>query len=99
MPKIYAQFGRFAVMVSSAKMPASCRRQYRKVAVAEMENVVNPHVIKMVSGRAKGVRAILWESGPVSVGKTEKSACARAIAEAREIAQQASESEEVLAEG
>ena len=40
----------------------------------------------MISERAKGVVSIAWRSGAVRVGKTERSAFARALAEARAVA-------------
>lgn len=55
----------FTVMVSSAKMPRSVRVPYVHVAVIETDGVTIP---KMLSLRAKGVRRIVWLSGPQHVG-------------------------------
>ena len=69
----------YIVMTASAKMPSSCKGQYRRVAVVEAEPGVVP---AMISERAKGLVRIVqtWEA--CSVGKTERSAFARAKAEA-----------------
>lgn len=83
------------VMTSAAKMPVSCRGRYRKVAVVSCHYwIANEGGPKMISERARGVyrplgapRAII-DLGHRSVGKTERSAYARTLAEAEEIARQ-----------
>lgn len=75
----------FIVMDKSAHVPAAARKwgRYRHVAVCEVQAGAQP---AMISERAKGVVSIAWRSGAVRVGKTERSAFARALAEARAVA-------------
>lgn len=74
----------FIIMSSSAKVAGKARQfgRYRHVAVVEIEPGATP---AMISERARGVRRIVWDSGAVSVGKTAKSAYARAQREAAEL--------------
>ena len=74
---------RFIVMTASAKMPSSSRGIYRRVAVVETDGVTEP---KMISQRARGCVRIVetWER--CHVGKTERSAYARALKAATALA-------------
>jgi len=73
----------FIVMTSSAKMPRSVRVPYVHVAVVETDGETAP---KMLSRRARGVKGIVWRSdGPQHVGG-ERSAAARAVRTAVNIA-------------
>ena len=71
----------FIVMTSTAKVAGKARQfgRYRHVAVLEIEPGTRP---AMISERARGVRRIVWRSGAVSVGKSDKCAYARAQREA-----------------
>ena len=73
------------VMTSSASMPAKVKSPYRNVAVVEVDD--RGVVPKMISERAKGVRRIVWHSGPQSVGKTERCAYRMALAAAQAMAE------------
>jgi hypothetical protein len=82
-----------AIVVSaSAKMPNSCWGKYDHVAVVDVPYwLAAKHALgkwrpAMISNRARGVNRILWDSGPVSCGKTERAADARAWKRAEEIA-------------
>jgi hypothetical protein len=72
---------RFIVMEASAKVAGKARQfgRYIHVAVCEVEDGTTP---AMISERAKGMVRIVWDSGAVAVGKTERSAAHRARAEA-----------------
>ena len=72
----------FIVMTSTAQVSGKARQfgRYRNVAVLEIEPGTKP---TMISERARGVRRIVWRSGAVSVGKTDKCAYARAQREAQ----------------
>jgi len=63
------------VMTSSAKMPSSCRGNYRNVALVKLtpEYAAAGLVPKMISTRAKGVEK-LSVRGPLNVGKTARAA-------------------------
>jgi hypothetical protein len=71
----------FIVMTSSAKVSGKAKQfgRYRNVAVLEIEPGTRP---AMISERARGVRRIVWHSGSVSVGKSDRCAFARAQREA-----------------
>lgn len=75
----------YIIQTASAKVAGKARKfgRYRHVAVLEVEDGIE--FASMISTRAKGVRRIVWDSGAVSVGKTDKCAYAKAMAEAREI--------------
>lgn len=60
----------------------SVRGPYRNVAVVEVEAGAEP---KMISTRARGVRRIVRHYGPQSVGKTDRCAYRRTLAEAAEL--------------
>lgn len=67
----------YIVMHSVAKMPASVRHPYKRVAVVEVDTIsIKP---KMISTRARGVKRIVetWER--CNVGKAINSAYARAM--------------------
>lgn len=72
----------YIVMSASAKMPNSVKSPYRRVAVVEVEPGARP---KMISERAIGVIRIVrtWER--LYVGRSEKCAYERALAEAGEL--------------
>lgn len=72
----------FVIRDSSAKMPNSCMGRYRRVAVLEVESGTIP---RMISTRAPGVVRVVetWEK--LNVGRTDRCAFARAMAEAREL--------------
>jgi hypothetical protein len=74
----------FIVITSSAKVSGKARQfgRYRHVAVLEIEPGTQP---AMISERARGVRRIVWDSGAVSVGKSDKCAYARAQREAQDV--------------
>jgi hypothetical protein len=74
---------RYIIKTASAKMPNSCWGTYRRVAVLEVDGGVRePRIIR----EGKGVRIIrTWEK--LSVGKTERCAYQRALAEAAETKQ------------
>lgn len=75
------------VMTATAHVPAKARQfgRYRHVAVVEIDPTkLHPGFSQptMIWEKAKGVVRIHWDSGPVNVGKTKKSAYHRALAEA-----------------
>jgi hypothetical protein len=71
------------VMTSSAAMPSSCMGTYRRVAIVKlcMDYAIAGLEPKMISARARGVEAIR-DYGHQNVGKTERCAYRRALAEA-----------------
>lgn len=73
----------FIIQTAAANMPSSCWGIYRRVAVLEIDD--NALEIKMISSRARGVRRVVatWEK--LNVGKTERCAYERALAEAAEL--------------
>jgi hypothetical protein len=75
----------FIVMTSSAKVPLKARKfgRYLHVAVCEVEAGRRP---AMISERARGMVRIVTDSGPVSEGKTDRCAYARAFAAATAMA-------------
>jgi hypothetical protein len=75
----------FIVMTASAQVSGKARRfgRYRDVAVCEVEAGKRP---KMISERARGMVRIITDSGPVSEGKTDQCAYARALREATAMA-------------
>ena len=77
---------RYIVMTAAARMPASCKGRYARVAVVELEPGFTGSP-KMISERARGVRRIVetWEK--CHVGKTERCAYERALAEAFALAE------------
>ena len=75
----------YIVMTSSEKMPAKCWGQYRRVAVVKL--ALGTHAMpKMISDRARGVAEICREWRKLSVGKTQRCAYRRALADAERIA-------------
>lgn len=72
----------FIVKTSAAQMPSSCKGRYRRVAVLETDGTIPT----MISKHAKGVVQVVetWER--LSVGKTDRCACQRALKEAEELA-------------
>ncbi|MCS3727240.1 hypothetical protein [Bradyrhizobium betae] len=73
------------VMTASGQMPSRCKGRYRRVAVVEIEEA--GIVPKMISERAKGVRRIVRDYGPKSVGKTEACAYQRTLVVANAFAE------------
>lgn len=75
---------RYIVQTAAACMPRSCWGRYRRVAVLEVEP--NVERAAMISTRARGVRRVVatWER--CHVGTTDRSAYARALAEAHALA-------------
>jgi len=75
---------KFIVQSAAANMPSSCWGRYARVAVLE----VLPSVTKvaMISSRARGVVQVVatWEK--LNVGKTDRCAYGRALAEAKALA-------------
>jgi len=69
----------YIVQHSSAKMPSSCKGQYRRVAILEVEEGVAQ--APMISERAKGVVRVVqtWEN---LSAKGTNTAFTRALAEA-----------------
>lgn len=65
------------IRVSAATPSINCFGKYKKVAVMMMES--GSPAPRMISNRAKGCKKILWISGFVSVGKTDRCAYAKAI--------------------
>lgn len=76
----------FIVKTASAKMPSSCKGNYRRVAVVELLPGANN--VSMISDRAVGCARIVrtWER--CNVGKTARSAFAVALAEANALCAQ-----------
>jgi hypothetical protein len=81
---------RFQVMSSTAPMPSSCRGQYRRVAVVEVDtdalHELGQTRPSKIDDWAQGMVRVaeMWER--CSVGKTSRSAYARAMVEAEEMA-------------
>jgi hypothetical protein len=81
---------RFQVMTATAPMPSSCRGEYRRVAVVEVDtdmlHELGQSRPSKIDDRAKGMVRVaeMWER--CSVGKTARSAYARAMSEASEMA-------------
>lgn len=75
----------YIVMTASAKMPASVRGRYARVAVVELDPD-HEGMPAMISERARGVRRIVetWER--CHVGRTARCAYQRALAEAETLA-------------
>ena len=73
------------VVTRSAAMPSSCRGRYRKVYVVVVPAEEAATFSAPVDARTRRI-TILWDSGPRSVGKTARSAYARAMLEAETMA-------------
>lgn len=70
------------VMTSAAKMPSSCRGKYRNVALVEIEDIDNPPA---TIREQRGVLRIQhW--GAHNVGKTDRCAYRRMLANAETVA-------------
>lgn len=71
---------RYLVKTAAACMPSTCWGTYRRVALIEVEDGVED--VAMISERAKGVVRVVktWERR--NVGKTDRCAYAKALAEA-----------------
>ena len=70
----------YIIMTSSASMPASCCGNYRNVAIVELTPEF-AGIPARIDIRAKGVKRIVSKQA-YSVGKTERGAYQRALAEA-----------------
>lgn len=77
------------VRVSSAKMPSSVKASYVHVGVMLMDR--DAPAPRMLSDRAKGCKAVIWEKRNLFSGKTSACAGARAQTEAAELAGQINE--------
>ena len=75
---------KFVVKSSAARMPPNCWGTYRRVAVLELDTGAPEP--RMISGRARGVVAVVrtWER--CSVGSTARCAYQVAMKEAAELA-------------
>jgi uncharacterized protein with GYD domain len=75
----------YVVKVSSCKMPTSIQGIYRRIAVMEVDDSVT--MPAKIDIRSKGVVRIVetWER--LHVGKTEKSAFHKALADATSLAE------------
>ena len=69
----------YVVKTSAAKMAASVKGQYRRVAVLEVDPGTEP---SMISERARGVRRIVQIWDRLNVGTTDRCAYRVALAEA-----------------
>jgi hypothetical protein len=78
------------VVCRSAAMPSSCMGKYRKVYVVDVDywKAWGDWEPPQVRSGARHVRRIVWDSGPQGVGKTERSAFARALKRGQELAQE-----------
>lgn len=93
MPTIHATKGALVLISSSAKMPASCKGRYARLAILELDPafVVSARLAGTglpavrIDPRDKRVKRIrhLWE--PLHVGSTERCEFARFLADARRI--------------
>lgn len=70
----------YIVMDKTAKMPASVKAQYRRVAVCEVEKGARP---KMISERARGLVRIVSTYERLHVGKTAACAYHQALTQAQ----------------
>lgn len=59
---------RFVVKTASCKMPSKVKAPYRKVAILEVEDDFAGALPSMISLRAKGVKRIVYDSGPLHAG-------------------------------
>lgn len=86
----------FVVMTSCAKMPQTCWGRYRKVAVVQLNQEYTAKNLRptMISERARGVLRVRV-LGNFSVGKTDRCAYRRALADAERIAHEANNSREM----
>ena len=71
----------YIIQTASARMPGSCKGQYKRIGLIEVESGYD-HVA-MISNRAHGVVRVIetWEK--LHVGKTARCAFARAMADAK----------------
>jgi hypothetical protein len=76
---------RFVVISSAAAMPNSCWGVYRRVGVLEVSGDVDERRLA-IDARRKGVVRIVTTWERLNVGRTERCAYQRALAEARELA-------------
>ena len=72
---------RYILLDKAASMPQSCKGQYRRIAIVELDD--SGVVPQMISERARGCKRIvsLWDK--LSVGKTDRCAYKVALAEAQ----------------
>ena len=76
-----APAARYVLLDKAASMPQSCKGQYRRIAIVELDD--SGVVPQMISERARGCKRIvsLWDK--LSVGKTDRCAYKVALAEAQ----------------
>ena len=72
-------------MSACARMPASCRGQYRRAALVIVDTDVCA-IPKMISERARGVVRLIDSTGGLHVGRTEKGAWQRKMTNMERIA-------------
>jgi hypothetical protein len=85
MPRVITKPTAEAPFVVVISMGYGLRGEHAHVAVVETDGKTEP---SMISFRGRGGRDIVWGSGNVYYGKTERSASSRAIARAIQIAGQ-----------
>ena len=73
----------YIIQTASEKMPGRCSGSYRKVAILEVLDGVDK--VSMISDRAKGVIRIVARWDRLSVGKTDRCAYRRALAQAEDM--------------
>lgn len=74
---------KFIVMTATARMPASCRGTYRRVAIVETDGLNHPKQINPTHAAVVSIRRS-WER--LNVGKTDSCAFQRALRAATEMA-------------
>lgn len=72
----------YAIITSSAKMPASCWGRYVRLGVVELEPGCTPADVTMLSDRSRAVRRVVQTWERLHSGRTDKDAHSRALREA-----------------
>lgn len=72
----------FQILTAAAHMPGSCWGRYGKIAVVEVDSNYTER-IKMISPRARGVKAVIEVWDRLNMGTTPRCAFARAMREAQ----------------
>jgi hypothetical protein len=88
MPRVITKPTAEAPFVVVISMGYGLRGEHAHVAVVETDGKTEPSMISFRGRGGRGVRDIVWGSGNVYYGKTERSASSRAIARAIQIAGQ-----------
>lgn len=85
------------VMTSSAKMPSRCWGKYGNVYVVQLtqEYTAQGKRPKFIGKRARGILRVVWESGPQNIGRTNRCAFNRTLAEANRYAHELNNIREV----